>query len=460
MSPAAAPWIPALVILAAALFAPQVLNDGDTFSHIATGHWILAHRAIPTTDPFSHSFAGAPWVAHEWLAEVMLALADAAAGWSGTVALTVAAAALAFFNLARHLGRFLPPGPTLLLVLLAAASVAPGMLVRPHILALPAFEAWIAGLLIACAAGRAPPWRLLPLMCLWANLHGGFILGLLLVPPLALEAALAEPARARQTLTRWGAFLAAATLAALLTPHGLTGLLFPFQLAAMPELSGIGEWRPTDFGTLQPLEIILLAGTYVALTRGARLPPIRLLLTLGLLHLALTHTRHQALFGLIVPLLIAEPLGRAIAPPAPRPAGRWHMIALTCAALLLTTRLALPITRTDGPTAPIAAIAALPADLAGQNVLNDYAFGGYLIFAGIPPFIDGRADMYGPAFLRRYAAIIHPNRDTLDDTIRHYHIGWTLLSPANPAVDLLDLLPGWCRRYTDPTAVIHAPCAK
>ena len=76
-------------------FSPAVLNDGDTWSHVATGDWILGHRAVPRVDPFSFSFAGAPWTAHEWLAEALFALAHRIAGWSGVVLLTGAAAGAA-----------------------------------------------------------------------------------------------------------------------------------------------------------------------------------------------------------------------------------------------------------------------------------------------------------------------------------------------------------------------------
>ena len=72
---APAPLALALAVFALCAFSPSVLNDGDTFSHIATGQWILEHRAVPHSDPFTFSFAGAPWTAHEWLSEVFLALA-------------------------------------------------------------------------------------------------------------------------------------------------------------------------------------------------------------------------------------------------------------------------------------------------------------------------------------------------------------------------------------------------
>jgi hypothetical protein len=453
---AAVPWIAGIAMLALTLFAPGVLNDGDTFSHIAAGDWMIAHRGVPYTDPFSFSDAGAPWVAHEWLAEILMAAAFGAAGWAGVVGLTALAAALAFFQLGRHLTRWVASGPALLMLLLAGACIVPGLLARPHILALPVFEAWVAGLAIARGRGRAPPWRLLPLMVLWANLHGGFIIGLLLIVPFAGEALLAERARWQAVAAGWGGFLVAATIAAMLTPHGVTGLIFPFQLAGMSELARIGEWRPADFSTIEPVELVLLVGLYVALTRGARLPVLRLLVILGLLHMALVHTRHQMLIGMIVPLLIAEPLGAAVpAGDRGRHAGWWSGAGLALAVGLLLVRALIPIVRVDGPSAPITALANVPPALRGEPVLNDYGFGGYLIFAHVRPFIDGRADMYGPAFLQRYEAITRPDRPALEATLRDYRIRWTLLAAADPAVSVLDGLPGWCRLHADDVAVVH-----
>ena len=455
MPSTAVPWIAAIAMAAFALFAPTLLND-DTFAHVATGDWIVAHRVISRVDPFSYTFAGKPWIAHEWLAELALAAAYRAASWTGVAILTAIAAATAFFNLARHLGRWLPAPATLLLVVFAAACVAPGLLARPHIMALPFFEAWVAGLFLARSEARAPSWWLLPVMVVWANLHGGFIIGLLLVIPLALEALTANTARQRDVAIRWGAFLAASVGAACLTPHGPAGLLFPFTLLGNAELSSIGEWRPIDFGTVQPFELILVAGLYVALSRGARLAPVRLLILLGLLHMALGHSRHQTLVAVIVPLLLAEPLGAALSQARPARSGRQITIAgLAALGLLIAARIAFPPAR---PTAPYAALAHVPATFAALPVLNDYAFGSYLAFAGLHPFIDARAELYGEAFMHRYKQITRPDRAALDDLIRDYGVRWTLLTPDNPAVTMMDTKPGWCRFYADDVAIVHAPC--
>ena len=293
-------------------------------------------------------------------------------------------------------------------------------------------------------------------MCLWANLHGGFVFGLFLALPLMLEAMLAEPAAWRAVLARWGGFLLAAIVAALLTPHGMTGLLFPFQLLGMAELSMIGEWQPINFSVVQPLEVALIAGLYVALTRSIRLPPLRLLILLGLLHMALHHARHTVLFGAIVPLLIAEPLSVALLLKQPEwHIGRWRTGRLVAIAGLVALRLLLPVTRGDGFSFPVTALAHIPPDLAVQPVLNEWDFGSYMIFAHFRPFIDGRAELYGETFLRQYAGIVRPNKMALETTLRDYGIRWTILAPSNPTVILLDFLPGWCRFYSDAVAIVH-----
>lgn len=465
---AAVPWLAGVAIFAVVLFSPAVLNDGDTFSHVASGAWMIAHQAILYTDPFSYTFSGTAWTTHEWLAEVLMAYAFHVGGWSGLVLLTAVAAATALFGLARDLGRWLPPGAVLVLTALAFSCTAPSLLVRPHILALPVLEAWVCGLVIARSRGAAPSWRLLPLMTLWANLHGSFMVGLALIVPLGVEAALAAPESWQQAIRPWAFFLVVAIACAFLTPHGATGLLFPFRLMGMRELANIGEWRPTNFGTLQPLELVLILGLYVSLSRGARLPTVRLLLLLGLLHLALQHTRHQMLAAFIGPLLIAASLGKSLHLGVP--AGVtfrwcWAALGLSLAVCLAALRTALPIVRTDGPTAPISALAHVSPSLLAQSVFNDYAFGGYLIYSNVRPFIDARADMYGDPFLRLYGLIIHPDNAALDGTFRRYGVSWTILAPENPAVALLDVLPAWCRLYADQFAVVHVrsligPCLK
>jgi hypothetical protein len=211
----------ALAAFAVVLFAPAVLNDADTYWHIAAGRWMLDNQAVLRIDPFSYTFAGHPWQTHEWLAEIAMALAYVGAGWSGVVLLFGAAAALTAGLLARHLSRWLGGLALAATLVLSLACAAGSLLARPHLLALPLLEMWTAGLVIAREEGRAPSWKLLPLMVLWANLHSSFLIGLLLILPFALEAVEEESQTRAAALRHWGIFGGLSLLAAMISPHGI-----------------------------------------------------------------------------------------------------------------------------------------------------------------------------------------------------------------------------------------------
>jgi len=102
----ALPWLvgAGVYVLLLAL-GPQLLNDPDSYSHIAVGRWIIAHGAVPASDPFSFSMHGAPWITFEWLSEIIYAAVYAHSGWNGVVALAAAVAALAVGLLTRFLLR-------------------------------------------------------------------------------------------------------------------------------------------------------------------------------------------------------------------------------------------------------------------------------------------------------------------------------------------------------------------
>lgn len=97
----------------------------------------------------------------------------------------------------------------------------------------------------------------------------------------------------------------------------------------------------------------------------------------------------------------------------------------------------------------------VPQELRAKPVLNDYSLGGPLIFQGVRPFIDGRADLYGDAFLTRYRRIISPDRDALESALAEYGIAWTIFPAGTTIVQLLDHEPGWRRQIEVDSVVIH-----
>jgi hypothetical protein len=455
-----------VIVLAAAalafavpLFAPAVLNDGDTYWHIAAGQWMLDNQAVLRIDPFSYTFAGHPWQTHEWLGEIVMALAYLGAGWSGITLLFGAAAALTAGLLAYHLSRWLHGLGLIVTLVLSLTCVAGSLLARPHLLALPLLELWVAELVMARADARGPSWKLLALMMLWANLHASFLIGLILVVPFAVDAVLDDPATRGAAAKRWGGFMAAAFVAALITPYGISGLTFPFRLMAIPSLQAVLEWAPTDLQTPQPLTFAVAAALYVLLTRGAKVKPISVAVLLGLLYLALAHARHQTLIAIAAPLILAEPLGAVLASRQPmdvRVSPQLPVMAFgVLVALMASLRLAIPLERQDGATTPASALAHVPASLARRPVLNDYAFGGYLIFEDVRPFIDSRVELYGENFIYRYRRMIAPDKALLESTLDKYHIRWTILAANNPAAEAMDGMAGWHRLYADRWAVVH-----
>jgi hypothetical protein len=357
--------------------------------------------------------------------------------------------------------RWLAPLPAITALVVGLACVAPSLLARPHILALPAMAVWTLGLLDARAKGRAPSLWLAPVMIVWANLHSSFIVGLGLAAAIGLEQALDFAAWRWRTMLLWALFGLASLGAALMTPHGIDGFSFPLRVMGMKTLPAITEWQGPDFLKLQPLEIALFGGAFAIFWRGARLSAVRALLLLYLVHLTLQHVRQEVLLGVIGPLLIAEPLGRALGPPpaASAVASRLPLPQIALAAglfaAIVVLRLASPVVRTDGPTAPVSALAAVPAPLLRQPVLNDYDFGGYLIFKGVRPYIDGRADMYGDDFVAEDSQIQLADQADLDAALARYHIAWSIMAPGRPVVAALTRM-GWRQVYADRYAVVQA----
>lgn len=459
----------------------SLLQDGDTLWHIAAGRWILSNGVIPEQDPFSHTMRGAPWIAHEWLSEIVLALAHDGGGWTAVMALAALAFALTVALLARALLRWLEPIHVVLVSVLAVLMTAGHLLARPHVLAMPLMLAWVIGLVRAREEERAPSLWLLPVMTLWANLHGGFTLGLALVGALAAEAVITAHGRGQAVaaLRSWGTFLVLGTLAALLTPHGTHAFVFTWQVMVEDSfaLTRIGEWRSPDFHKFQPLEAWLLALMALALHQGLRLPPMRLLLLLGLVHLSLKHIRNVELLGLLAPLLLAPAFAlqwQRLRGAAPQFDGADRLMrslarpaepgAVLVGALLLAVA-TLGIARGNPPAphekiAPAAALRAVQAAGITGPVFNDYSWGGYLIYTGVPPFIDGRADMYRDAFMKEYVnAMDVRDSQALPQLLDKHHVTWTLLAPERAATALLDHLPGWRRLHADEHAVVHVRTA-
>lgn len=450
------------------------LADSDTYLHISVGRWMLAHGSILTHDPFSFTRHGAILTTQEWGSDLIIAATFRAAGWSGLVALSAVSFGATLAYLARFLLARMEPLHALLLTLLAAFMMFPSLLARPHELVWPLTAVWAGMLVRSSEEHRAPPWWLLAVMLLWVNLHGSFIAGLALAVFIAADSVVEARGRRREVARRWLAFVLATLACGFVNPQGYHLMLFPFHLLGMKAaLSLIAEWRPPDFEQPQILGLWLILILGLALIGRVRLSVVRSILILGLLYAALQHIRNVALLGLIFPFLLAQPVAalwrrmpvrgrdadavdrwfRALVSPA-RPAAICVAVALAGLAAVVALNLRQP--RPPEYARPRAALDAVLSRAPRGRILNDPAFGDYLIYRRIPDFMDDRVDLYGDAFMRETAAALElaPGGD-LEALLRKYRIAAIVLGAEWPAVRLLDRLPGWKRVYSSQVAVAY-----
>ena len=442
----------ALPLLLAGLvaFAAQIFLDGDTGWHIGAGKWIIANGVVPTSDPFSHTMPGTPWLAHEWLAEVLIAGAVLVAGWSGLAALFALSAATTFWLLSREAFRHLPARWAIAAVGVSAGILFPFTLARPHMLAWTMLAGWTVILLRAREKGQAPPLAAALLMTVWTNLHASYIVGFGLLGLFAFESLIENP-RDRRLLVRWVTFGLAALAAAFLTPFGPSDFLFPFQVSNMEALSIIGEWRRSTFPADSLFYTCLAGLAALVVLRWRTMPPLRLLLLIGLSVLAILHARHQMLFA-IVGLLVVLPMLNPTAAQRPAvPRANWFWPAV---ALLIAVRLAVPYQFKEHSSYPLTLLAKVPDEIRRQPVYNEYSQGGPLVMLGIRPYIDGRADMYKDEFIFRSRAINRGDMVKFREDVARYGIGWAVVEYDDGIKPKLEREPGWRKFAEDKNAAI------
>jgi hypothetical protein len=465
-----------LLIFSVAIFALRrgFLSDPDTYWHIATGKWILAERAVPGHEIFSHTAAGQRWVDVEWLAQIILFLIYDWFGWRGLVLLCGLVIALTFVLLYALLARELRPTVALGAAAVSLAFASSHFLARPHLLTFPIIVVWTAALARASDENRRPSLWLLPLMVLWANLHGGYTLGLLLAAGFGFEATIAAaPAERRRVAIEWLSFWVGALLAACVTPYGYHSILLTVEFFSLGDLLHyMGDGRPMNPSIDWKQELILLSLMAMALLFGVKIGLVRVLMIFGLLHLALQYVRGLTIFALVLPLMVAHPLRQQFAflRPSTDPLPLFDirrlqpltttaavMVALLVAGLFGAGYVILrPAEAPPDYDAPAAALDYVTKANVSGPVLNHFDFGGYLIFRGIPTFIDGRVLPFGKPFFQAYTDAAKPGAgDKLERLADAYNVSWTLLKPRSEEALYFDHSPGWRRLYADDVAVVH-----
>jgi hypothetical protein len=456
------PWI--AFWLAAAALSLHGIADPDTWWHLKAGERIVAERAVPRVDPFTYTTPDAPWVDHGWLFQVALHAVRIAAGEAGVATMTalLALAAVALFLLPGRGRRSAWAGA--LIALVAVSGAASRFQARPELATFLCL-----GALLALLESRRAVWLAPPLLGLWANLHGGFPLGFLVLGAWTLEALLRRD-RAPSLL----AVTAASVAATLVNPYG-----FGLWERAVRELedpalrTGILEWAP-PFGDLASvfstsyLELkamaALLAIALVADFRRFRVAHV--IVAAALLAGACASRRAIALF-----CLAALPLVRLHLPGGPRRLPALPLALGAAAACLWLGARAVTGERYRAPGRlerfglqppalffPRQATAFLLRARPAGRLFHDYFSGGWLIdrLPGLRPvFIDGR--ILVPALLDRYQRMI-VDRAEWERAVEEFDLGAALLTLFDPnhgpLIRRLAEDPRWAPVFLDAVAVV------
>jgi hypothetical protein len=435
----------------------SLLADPDMLWHVRTGQDILATGRFPSVDSYSWTMAGQPWIAKEWLSQVLYALAFALGGWTGAALLALFAASAAYAIVFAHVERRAGGLFALAVIVVIALAGNFHLLARPHVLAWPVVALFAAQLLEAAEQGRAPRLRAALLVALWANLHGSFLFGFIVMPFFAWEAlARTEGSRGRLAL-RWLAFALACGLAALIHPYGWGAIAAARGVLELgPTLSLIVEWRPQNFAGFGHFEFILLLGIGAALLSGLRLPAPRVALLAALLHSMLAHVRQETLGLIIIALLLGAPVA-ALGAVTRLPREKRTLAAFGIAVLLaVTAGMAIgrgPLTL-PAELAPQAALDAARAAGVTGGVLNEDRFGGFLVSQHVPTYVDGRAELFGMMHYDLSLAVAGRKPETLAALLADPRIGWTLLPSVMPANQVLAVSPDWRQVFRDDVATV------
>jgi hypothetical protein len=501
-------FVTLLGLLVFTTLSVRLLGDAGIGWHIRTGQLILATHAIPRADPFS-TMAGQPWFAWEWLYDLAVGWLESVAGLNGVVLFTALMIALVFAWTFRMLVR---RGTNVLvalvLVLLAASASMIHFLARPHVVSWLFTVAWFWILesserMCAGADSDKPRpglvWLLPPLMLIWVNVHGGFLVGFALLGIYWVDAvwqwfrlkedrfddALRKIRAGRRVraLTLTGVLSALATL---VNPYGFKLHIHIYRyLSNRFLMDHIDEFQSPNFHYVaQKCFAGLLLLTLVALAVKRReVGAGRGLVVLFAVYAGLYASRNIPVSSLLLILVIGPWLSEAMERLAAKRRefsskdflGRMGAIELTLrghlwpiAAVVLTCWIAAhggKLGATPMMDAhfgekrfPVAAVDYLEKhNTQGPLVSPDY-WGGYLIYRLYPRVrmvVDDRHDFYGEEFLKSYLKMVRVEPGW-QDFLQQHPAQCVLLPEDSALANILLETPGWKVVYSDDAAVIFS----
>ncbi len=472
-----------MALFAIALFTMAVREtlDPDMWWHLRTGEYIL-QNGIPAQDVFSFTVPQNAWVTHEWLSQLVMWLVYLAGGFPGLILFFALLIALTYGLL--YLACAGRPYLAAFTVLLAAITSAIVWGVRPQIfnLLLTAVFVLFVERVKDGQWGQRALWWLPPLMLIWANLHSGYLLGVVLLGTYAVGDAaqrwMARPTErtlGKPAVTHLFGVTIASFLVAAVNPSGVELWIYPFfTLGSGAMQAYIQEWLSPDFHQTYfwPFAAMLALGVLGWIFSKNRPTITELLLFLGTGAAGLVSARHIPLFAIVATPIVArhwlavgiEPEGlfkKASESQKQKPLGSWFVVLNWFILLVaLGTAVIWSITKLDNNDPAVAArypVAAVDyLEAAGLNQArgyNSYNWGGYLIWRGVPVFVDGRADVYGDPFLLFYRETFEV-KPSWQEPLDEYDVDYVLMERGMPLTAVLTASPEWTQVYEDEIAQI------
>jgi hypothetical protein len=472
-------WSKTLLCISLAVIFVNSFNpfkESDSFYHIKTGEVIWQTKQIPQSDIFSLIAYGAPWVTHEWLAEVIFYFIFGLSGFWGVMAFVAALSVLTYYLVYKTaLEKGAEPHIALFFLLIFSYLTLEVWIARPQIFAYFSF----AALLFLLERYRKEGKRIYFFLILadiifWANVHASFILGLAVLALFAgLRAAayLSNPKKA--PLLHAPVLFVSALAISFLNPNGYKVFWYSQYIKPAVEALGVMEWKSIlDFLYVKKAALflgIMLIGDALVAWQFVIRKKSRDWMTAGIVFgvsiLPLISIRHVAFW----PLAATVPIAAAASPVLRRESGRIFSRNLVAglavmAVLFLAARVpGLPRKYFNGDTVPVYAADFIERTGLKGPMFNLYNEGGYFIFRLWPEekvFIDGRSEVYPGRPLRDFMEILRGD-SRAQQLVDEYKINFFVLSyrPDEMARSLAPLYSmllsnGWKFVYWDDTSLI------
>ncbi len=455
------------------IITARAANDADMWWHLSAGKEMLQSGTILLTDVFSHTRYGEPWVNAFWLADLMLYGVFSLFQFTGITVFTALMAALTFGIL--YLKLAAPSFIKFIATCLVGFAIAPIWGPRPQL-----FSFLFLAILINWLNSRnnfptKKDWLLIPFFVIWANLHGGFFWGILLLIAYSAGDWLEKLQNRKFSNLKYQFFYLPiltlfAWLAVLINPNGWALWKLPFYTVDV-SLQSIQEWASPNFHRLDfhPMLWIIFIIFLGLNFSSKKVPWGNLFAFIGFGYMAFVSQRSIGPFLIVtLPLLVTilsdaweEAIRKKIIhlPNSNEAPKLIQAIANAFIISLLTLFAILRVYSTSQPAAiqsgyPQGAVQWLMENQPAGPLFNSYNWGGYLIWSlpQYPVYIDGRADLYGDELISEWWQIVNASPQGLL-ALENRKVNLLLLEPNWPIVQQLIEL-NWQIGYQDDHSII------